>query len=275
MALIQNTPIVLGINTQRFIKWHSKQGITRNNGSYWYAREIEEIILPKIDKKLLIVTAAATIYHRHEIPDNAIVVCHDNRTTVKSYGFLFKKNILWICSKQSTVNTIIKEGDRAVYVPLSIDTEYVKKFKRKKTKDIAFVGNAWGFKKNYLSSLPKNIAQISNLERDDLLREIAQYKKVIAEGRCLMEAQALGCKCEVPKYENLESVYVDLLDSRDAIPLWQEALKNEHEKRILKAKKNFKDLHENKKRQKGEVFNATNERAEELLRSEINVVEEL
>lgn len=268
-------PVVLGTKTPSFIKWHNKQGVTRNNGSYWYAREIEEIILPQIDKKLFIVTAAASIYGSHEIPDNAIVVCHDNRTTVNSYGFLFKKNILWICSKQSTVKTMLKEGERAIYIPLSIDTEYVKQFNRRKTKEIAFVGNSWAFKKSYLSTLPKSIAQISNLEREDLLKEMAKYKRVIAEGRCLMEAQALGCKCEVPKYENLESVYVDLLDSRDAIPLWQEALNKEPEQRILKAKIKFKDLRERKKRQKGEVFNATNERAEELLRSKINVVEEL
>ena len=170
---------------------------------------------------------------------------------------------------------MLKEGESAIYIPLSIDTDYVKQFKRRKTKEIAFVGNAWAFKKSYLSTLPKSIAQISNLERDDLLREIAQYKRVIAEGRCLMEAQALGCKCEVPKYENLESVYVDLLDSRDAIPLWQEALKNEPEQRIMKTIINFKDLCENKKRQKGEVFNASDERANELLNGKIKVVEEL
>lgn len=273
MAL--NTPIILGINTHRFIKWHSKQGITRNNGSYWYAKEIEDIILPHINKRLFIVTAAATIYNKHEIPDNAIVVCHDNRTTINSYGFLFKKNILWICSKHSTVKTLIREGERAVYIPLSIDTEHVKKFKSRKTKGTAYVGNSWAFKKSYLSTLPKSIAQISNLDRDDLLKEMAKYKNVIAEGRCLMEAQALGCKCETPKYENLESVYVELLDSRDAIPFWKEALKNEPEHRIMKAKINFKDRYEAKKRQKDEVFNAPHERAEELLASKINVVEEL
>lgn len=273
MAL--NTPIILGINTHRFIKWHSKQGITRNNGSYWYAKEIEDIILPHINKRLFIVTAAASIYNKHEIPDNAIVVCHDNRSTVNSYGFLFQKNILWICSKHSTVKTLIREGERAVYIPLSIDTEHVKKFKSRKTKGTAYVGNSWAFKKSYLSSLSKDIAQLSNLDRDDLLKEMAKYKNVIAEGRCLMEAQALGCKCETPKYENLESVYVELLDSRDAIPFWKEALKNEPEHRIMKAKINFKDRYEAKKRQKDEVFNAPHERAEELLRSKIQVVEEL
>lgn len=256
---------ILGVNTERFLKWHTNQGITRNNGAYWYAKEIEDIILPKINKKIFIVTAGAKLYNSLEIPEGAVVVCHDNRTTKKSYGFLFNKNILWLCSKISTVKTLQESGEKAVYIPLSINTEYVKTFKTKKTKDIAFVGNSWGFKKSYLNSLPKDIVQLSNLERDDLLKEMSQYKKVIAEGRCLMEAQALGCKCEVPKYKNLESVFVDVLDSNDAVHYWEEALKNELENTFVRTMISFNDLKVKKKRTKGEVFTASDLRIEELL----------
>lgn len=265
----------LGINTERFKNWHSKQGITRNNGAYWYAKEIEEIILPHINKKLFIVTAGAKLYENFEIPDSAIIVCHDNRSPKNSYGSLFNKNILWICSKHSTVEVLESLNERAVYIPLSIDTEYVKRFKTKNTKDIAFVGNAWAFKKSYLNSLPKKIDQLSNLERDDLLTEIAKYKKVIAEGRCLMEAQVLGCKCEVPKYKDLESVFVDVLDSKDAISYWAEALKNEKEIKdnLVKATISFKDLQAKRKRIKGEVFSVTDLRLEEILNHKENLVE--
>jgi hypothetical protein len=261
--------ITLGIHTERFKKWYNRQGVTRNNGSYWYAKEIENIILPYINKKLFIVTAAAKLYSPIEIPDGSIVVCHDNRTPEKSYGNLFNKNILWICSKYSTVKKMKSFGERATYVPLSIDTEYVKKFKSKKTKEAAFVGNAWGFKKSYLASLPKDITQLSNLEREDLLKAMAKYKYVIAEGRCLMEAQVLGCKCEVPKYETLEAVYVEPLDSRDAIPYWIEALKDEPEHHIMRTTRTFKDLQAKKKRGIGEVFTVSNERAAELINAKV------
>lgn len=267
-------PIVLGVNTEKFINWYSKQGVTRNNGAYWYSKEIEDIILPHIDRKIFIVTAGAKLYNAFEIIDNAVVVCHDNRSPKNSYGSLFNKNILWICSKHSTVKLMESYGERAAYVPLSINAEYVKTFKTKKTKDTAFVGNSWGFKRSYLNSLPKDITQLSNLERDDMLREMAKYKKVIAEGRCLMEAQVLGCDCEAPKYKDLESVYVDVLDSNDAVPFWIEALQNELEfNNLVRAIITFKDLQAKRKRIEGEVFMATDSRLEELLSYKDKLVE--
>lgn len=263
-------PIILGVNSEKFIKWYSKQGVTRNNGSYWYSKEIENIILPHINKKLFIVTSGAKLYNRLEIPNGAIVVCHDNRNTKTSYASLFGKNILWICSKYSTLKIMESLNERCVYIPLSIDTNYVKKFKSKKTEKIAFVGNSWNFKKNYLNSLPKDIKKISNLERDELLAEMAKYKNIIAEGRCLMEAQVLGCKSEVPKYEDLESVYVEALDSLKAIPFWIEALKDEPEQNFVRTLTTFKDLKNNKKKRlQGEVFSVSEERLKQLLKAQV------
>jgi len=270
---------VVGTNTKRFKSWYSQQGIKRNNGSYWYARELEDIILPEVDLHLFIVTAGASLYKPYEVPDGAAIVCHDNRTSKKSYGRFFNKNILWVCSKHSTVENMQSYGERAAYVPLSIDTQYVKQFKRKKTKDIAYVGNAWAFKKDYLDSLPKDVVQLSDLERDALLREMAKYKRVIAEGRCLMEAQVLGAKGEVPKYNDLEAVYVEPLDSRDVIPYWHMAL-DEHynslnDTAIMRCMRTFNDLKAKKHRLLGEVFAASNDRANELLAHELKLVERL
>lgn len=270
---------IVGTNTDKFKRWEARQGVSINNGSYWYAKELEEIILPKINLDIFIVTAGAKLYKAYEIPDGAVVVCHDNRDTQNSYGKLFGKDILWVCSKHSTVDTLRSYGEKAVYVPLSIDSKYVKKFKRKKTKDIAFVGNAWAFKESYLKSLPSDIVQLSGLQRNDLLKEMAKYKRVIAEGRCLMEAQALGSKCEVPKYENIEAVYVDLLDSRDAIPFWRNALQKQvkvlDDKTIIKCMIAFNDLAESKRRIIGEVFTVSKDRANELLSHKLNIVERL
>ncbi|HJS82649.1 MAG TPA: hypothetical protein VJ742_07410, partial [Nitrososphaera sp.] len=64
------------------------------------------------------------------------------------------------------------------------------------------------------------------LPRERLLTEMAKYRRVIAEGRCNMEAQVLGCEVELPGYKDssLDPIDRDVLDSRDAIPLWREVL---------------------------------------------------
>ena len=207
--------IVYGTSSPKFTEWRNSKTSGKENGAYYYSKEIEENILPKIKADLLIVTAGAILYTAKDLPDGCVVVCHDNRTTKQSYGRLFGKNIIWVCSKQSTVETLEGYGERAVYIPLSIDTQYVKKFKTKKTKDIAYVGNAWAFKREYLNSLPANIEQLSDMSREKLLKQMAKYKNVIAEGRVYLEAMTLGCKVELPKYENITVEEPKLFDSTD------------------------------------------------------------
>jgi len=218
--------IILGIENEKNVRYRTRQPNGTKNGAYWYAKEIESNILPHISHvDVTVITTGATLFGGFDVDDNVAVVCHDNRRPIESYRLLLGKGILWICSKHSTVEKWREAGETAIYIPLSIDTEYVKQFKTEKTKDTAFVGNAWGFKKNYLDALPPDIAQLNGMERHELLREMAQYKRVIAEGRCMMEAQVLGCETEVPQYEDgIESVYVTALDNRDTIPYWKLAL---------------------------------------------------
>ena len=271
--------IVYGTTSPKFIAWRNSRASGKENGAYYYSKEIEENILPEIKADVLIVTAGAALYTAMELPDGCVVVCHDNRSTMQSYGQLFGKKIIWVCSKQSTVETLEGYGERAVYIPLSIDTQYVKKFKRKKTKDTAYVGNAWAFKRDYLNSLPANIDQLSDMSRESLLKEMAKYKNVIAEGRCLMEAQVLGAKTEVPKYDGHESVYVEALDNRDTIPQWRNFLMAIHEEQsgfsIIRAIREFNDLEEARTRRKGDIFAVRVKRAEELLSNQAKIVEEL
>lgn len=271
--------IVYGTQTPKFTQWRDKQTYGKENGAYYYSKEIEENILPELKLNMFFITAGAAIYTPQEIPDGAIVICHDNRSTKQSYGKLFGKGMIWVCSKHSTVETLEGYGERAVYVPLSIDTEYIKKFKRKKTKDTAYVGNAWAFKREYLNSLPIDIEQLSGMPREKLLKEMAKYKHVIAEGRVLQEAQILGCKTEVPKYDRHESVYVEALDNREAVKYWRKALEPIAEEQIqsciIRAMREFNDLAAKKVRRQGDVFRVSKKRAKELLDNEHNIVEEL
>ena len=271
--------IVYGTQTPKFISWRGKQTYGKENGAYYYSKEIEENILPELGFDMFFITTGAALYSPREIPDGTIVICHDNRSTKQSYGRLFGKGIIWVCSKHSTVKTLEGYGERAVYVPLSIDTEYVKQFKRKKTKDTAYVGNAWAFKREYLNALPIDIEQLSGMPRVKLLKEMAKYKRVIAEGRVLMEAQILGCKTEVPKYDGHESVYVEALDNREALKYWREALEPIEEEQsqscIIRARREFNDLAAKTVRRHGDVFRVSKERAKELLGNKFKIVEEL
>lgn len=271
--------IVYGTSSPKFTEWRNGRKYGKENGAYYYSKEIEDNILPEIEADVLIVTAGAALYTAIELPDGCVVVCHDNRSTQQSYGRLFGKGIVWVCSKHSTVETLEGYGERAVYIPLSIDTKYVKKFKRKKTKDTAYVGNAWDFKRDYLNSLPVDIEQLSDMSREKLLKEMSKYKNVIAEGRVLMEAQILGCKTEVPKYDGHESVYVEALDNRETIPEWGKLLEAVDEEqsgfRIVRATIAFKDIAAKTVRREGDVFRVSKERAKELLSNKMNIVEEL
>lgn len=269
--------LILGTNSPVYRHWRDKQSHGKENGAYYYSKEIEENILPELKLDMFFVTAGAALYTPRELPDGAIVICHDNRSTRQSYGRLFGKGVIWVCSKHSTVEKLEGYGERAVYVPLSIDTEYVKQFKRKKTKDTAYVGNAWAFKREYLNSLPDDIEQLSGMARVKLLKEMAKYKRVLAEGRCLMEAQVLGAKTEVPKYDGHESVYVEALDNREAVKYWREALEPIAEEQsqfcIIKARREFNDLAEHKIRRQGDVFRVSKKRAKELLAHKIKIIE--
>lgn len=271
---------IIGTKSDRYQAWRAKQGMARNNGAYWYAKEIEDIILPELKHlNLWINTVGSRFLSPRDIPRGAVIVCHDNINTVRTYMRLFKLDVLWICSKQSVADTLIKHGEKAVYIPLSIDVEYVEQFKRKRrTKDIAYVGNAWGFKKEYLSSMPSNIVQLNGMDRDDLLKEMSKYRTIIAEGRCLLEAKVLGAKTELPTHGYGDIVDREVIDSREAIPMWREVLEA-HEQSlgycILEVVKSFRDLHANRNRRLGEIFTATPGRAKELLSNKLRLVERI
>mgnify|MGYP003509219024 CR=1 FL=1 len=271
--------LVIGTNTQRFKDWYATQGAGKNNGAYWYAKEIEELILPTFNAlPICVVTAGAKLYTSRDIPAGSVIICHDNRSTFKSYWKLYGRGNLWVCSKHSSVDTLKAKGENAVYVPLSIDTGYIKQFKlKKRTKDTAFVGNAWGFKKSYLKSLPPDSTQLSDMPREALIKEMAKYKHVIAEGRCLMEAQTLGAKCEVPQYNDIEAVYIKPLDSKQSIQYWEAPLQAHAtanaSKCIIKVMKSYKDITTGTERKVGEVYSVSKSRAEELLANKLNLVE--
>lgn len=272
--------IIYGTQSPVYKAYRSGSLRGKNNGAYFYPLEIENDILADFkDLDLLVITAAALRYDSRHIPDGSIVICHDYTKPLITYAKLLDKDVLWVCSSKKTVKEFKDKNERAVFIPLSIDTDYVKKFKRRKTKDTAFVGNIWSYKKEYVNGLT-DVDILTELPRDELLSKMAKYKHVIAEGRCQMEAMALGCKVSTPKFKSKTSIlYKKPIDTKDVYDDWKSMLKAEAKRQsqscIIRTMREFNDLEAKTTRRKGDVFRVSKERAKELLSNKFNIVEEL
>lgn len=190
------------------------------NGAFWYSKEIVENIIPKIKTK----RGWTTINVDGQCEDNSIVFIHNNKNPER-YEYLGKYlNLILVCPQPKTLKAMIDMFPQfhSIYIPLSIDTKFVKQFKRKtKTKQTAYFGR--------LAKCPKNILKDDSIDkiygdsREDLLKNVAKYKSVYAIGRCALEAKCLGCKV-IPHAGEYENVDFKLLDNKDIIPELQRLL---------------------------------------------------
>lgn len=209
--------MIIDHNNLMYLKQWQYARAHRFNGAYYYSREIVDNIIPnvKTDRNWITINAKG-------VPLNhSIVFVHDNLKPQVAYLWLANgRDLIMVCGVESTMEKV-KHFGIPIYVPLSIDVDYVSKFKTEKTKDIAYVGRRG---KPGTERLPEGIDYISGMKRIDLLRELAKYKKVYAVGRCALEAKALGC--EVLPYD---SRYPDpsvwkVLDNKDAAKILQKEL---------------------------------------------------
>lgn len=206
--------MIIDHNNLMYRKQWEYAGEHRFNGAYYYSKEIVENIIPNVKTNRSWVTINAATPQI----SNAIVFIHDNLKTVDTYRWLQNSyNNIMVCGVKDTMKKVAHLGT-PVYLPLSIDTEYVSQFKTKKTKDTAYVGRKG---KPGTENLPKGIDYLSGLPREELLEEMAKYKKVYAVGRCAIEAKCLGC--EILPYDKRypdPSVW-EVIDNRDAAKMLQ------------------------------------------------------
>ena len=191
-----------------------------NNGAFWYSKELLENIVPKIKTK----RGWCLINVENQCQDDMIVFIHNNAHPENYEWLKDYKNLILVCSQPKTLNAMIEMFPKfhCIYIPLSIDTTYVKQFKAKrKTKGTAFFGRLAKCPQSLLSD--DGIDKLGDLPREDLLRTVAKYKKVYAIGRCALEAKCLGC--QVISHEGeYEGVDFQLLDNKDIIPELQRLL---------------------------------------------------
>lgn len=195
-----------------------------HNGAHYYADEIERNIIPlvKTDRNWDCLGMKMTNH-----PDHCIMFLHHNLNFNTVYGWLKRyKDIILVVSSWTTYAAAQNAGYRVIYLPLSVDVEYVKKFRTEKTKKACYAGNKWGFKlKDLAKYVPKDVDYPPrDLPRDKLLEFMAPYKECYAVGRCAIEAKILGCKIKVCDSRYPDPEYWEIIDNKDAAKILQREL---------------------------------------------------
>lgn len=218
--------MIIDHNHPEYIKLRKKTGKGKYNGCYYYSKEIVENIIPNVKTDRDWNTVGKDITGMH---DGMIVFLHDN-STPWNYEWLHKyEDLVLVCSSQYTADSV-KYSGHTILLPMSIDTEYVKRFRvKKKTRDICFVGNVW-VKDNIRSmaypsvTLPDKIDFFSGLKREKLLKKLAKYRRCMAIDRCAQEAVTLGCELvEIDTRYHCDNIGV-VLDNREAAKILQREL---------------------------------------------------
>lgn len=188
-----------------------------NSGAYWYSVEILEHFIPNIETDRNWVT----IGYSGQCFDHSIVFAHSNMYP-HVYEYLEPFNdLILVCSWHQQMDAV-KQWGTPVFLPMSIDTEYVKQFRREKDRDICFAGRMEKCT-DELRYTP-GLDFIAEVEREQFLSELARYKRVYAIDRVAIEAKVLGC--EVLPYDRRfpDPDFWQVLDSRDARKMLQEII---------------------------------------------------
>ena len=195
----------------------------QHNGVNYYSLEIVKNIIPNVKTD----RPWDTIGMRGVGSlDRAIVFLHHNIHPSKNYSWLSKYNDQILVTSNRMVEEWAKTtGRKVIFLPLSVDVEYVEQFKAEKTKDACYSGNRWKFKDADLAKyVPDGVDYPpEDLEREELLKFIAPYKKCYCIGRCAIEAKILDCeimKCD-HRYEPDD---FPVLDNKDAAKILQKKL---------------------------------------------------
>lgn len=197
-------------------------GVNRYNGAYYYSCEIVKNIIPRIKTDRNWITVNIPLDNR--VPqytkcgaDHSIVFIHNNLCP-DHYDWLSRyHDLILVCGIPETMQKVEHLG-KAVYLPLSVDVEEVKSHSKPKTRGTAFVGRR--SKRNGVE-FPLTVDFIEGIPRDQMLDEMAKYKRVYAVGRTAIEAKVLGCEVLPydPRFPDTDRWKV--LDNRDASVILQ------------------------------------------------------
>ncbi len=189
-------------------------GDERFNGAYYYSCEIVKNIIPRVKTE----RDWVTINTNGDASDGSIVFIHNNL-----YPFIYDwlkpfKDLILVCGVPETCGKV-KHLGTPIYLPLSIDVQYVQTYRTEKDKGTAFAGRP-----SKGRNLPNNIDRLEGLPRHELLLQMARYERIYAVGRTAIEAKALGCEI-LPYDPRFPDVGVwQVLDNKEAAKLLQREL---------------------------------------------------
>ena len=189
----------------------------RYNGAYYYSKEIVENIIPKVstDRSWLTINAKDA-----PVPSGTIVFIHNNKNPDLYSWLKGKKDLILVCGIPETMDKVRHLGT-PIYLPISIDVDYVKQFRAHKTRDVCYAGRA-----SKKENLPDGVDLLQGLPRDDLLERMARYRSVYAVGRTALEAKVLKCKI-LPYDERFPDVKRwNVIDNSEAAEMLQLELNN-------------------------------------------------
>ena len=189
----------------------------RWNGAYYYSQEIVQNIIPNVETDRNWVTVDVPFCE-----DHSIVFIHSNIRTEVYEHLKDYKDLILVCGVSETCEKVAHLG-KAIYLPLSVDVEYVKSFKVKKeerTKGAAYAGR----KSKMTAKLPDGIDYLTGMPRFDILQEMARYKTIYAVGRLAIEAKILGCKIGAYDDRFPKVSFWKVLDNLDAAKILQEKI---------------------------------------------------
>jgi len=222
-CLCYNIYMIIDHTSKSYLERWNALGVNRFNGAYYYSKEIVKNIIPNVKTTRNWITINA---YNNEGIDHSIVFMH-NTFHPEVYNWMMDfKDMLIVTSLPHLIKELGYLG-HVIYLPLSIDINYVERFKtNKKTKDVAFVGRLSKLKHYDELNIhfDNDVDLIGDMPREDLLKEMAKYKRVYATGRVALEAKVLGC--EILPYHPLfpDPVLWQVLDNKDAAKILQKKI---------------------------------------------------
>ena len=162
------------------------------NGALIYSMNIVKNIIPKVKTKRNWVTIDCK-----QCMDNSIVFIHSN-VDFDRYEYLRKyKNLVLVASQNYTVQELRKRklGDYVIYLPLSVDTKELRKYKNLKPHYRGGTCYAGRPDKPYVEGLRLNrdIDMLCGLTHPDMLTRLNNYQYCYAVGITAIEAKFMGC----------------------------------------------------------------------------------
>ena len=193
----------------------------RYNGAFYYSEEIVKNIIPNVstDRSWLTINAKDA-----PVPNGSIVFIHNNLHP-EYYSWLSRrKDLILVCGIPETME-LVRHLGTPIYLPISIDVDYVKQFRAHKTRQVCFAGRA--SKKNVHltnNNIPDGVDLLQAMPREELLERMARYRYVYAVGRTALEAKVLQCKILPYDVRFPDVKRWQVVDNKEAAEMLQVAL---------------------------------------------------